>query len=286
MPEAQGVVPVAVFGAAGRMGRAIVRVLAESAGVRLAAAIENADSPWLDHDAAALGGVSSGASAGAASGAAGEAGAVRIKAEPPAAGVAAVWIDFSSPAATEERARAAADRGVALVVGTTGVDAAGKQALAAAALHVPVVFAPNTSVGITVLLRLVADAARLLGPGYDLEIVETHHRSKRDAPSGTALALARALAAATGRDLARDVRYARQGDIGPRTSSEIGIQSVRGGDVVGDHTVHFLGAGERIEITHRASSRDTFARGAVRAALWARGRDPGLYDMRDVLGLG
>jgi 4-hydroxy-tetrahydrodipicolinate reductase len=134
-------------------------------------------------------------------------------------------------------------------------------------------------------LQLVADAARLLGPGYDLEIVETHHRLKRDAPSGTALRLAEALAEATGRDLGRDARYARHGDVGPRSASEIGIQTLRGGDVVGDHTVFFLGLGERIELTHKASSRETFARGAVRAALWTAGRPPGLYDMRDVLGL-
>jgi 4-hydroxy-tetrahydrodipicolinate reductase len=196
-----------------------------------------------------------------------------------------VWIDFSSPAATAANAAAAAERGAALVVGTTGVDAQGKQALTAAAARVPVVFAPNTSVGITVLLQLVAEAARLLGPGYDMEIVEAHHRMKRDAPSGTALRLAEALAEATGRDLGREARYTRQGDVGPRTGTEIGIQTIRGGDVVGDHTVFFLGDGERIEVTHRASTRDTFARGAVRAALWTAGRAPGLYDMRDVLGL-
>jgi 4-hydroxy-tetrahydrodipicolinate reductase len=132
----------------------------------------------------------------------------------------------------------------------------------------------------------VADAARALGPAYDLEIVEAHHRAKRDAPSGTALRLAEALAEATGRDLARTARYARQGDVGPRTAEEIGIQTIRGGDVIGDHTVYFLGPGERVEITHRASNRDTFARGAVRAALWlAEQTKPGLYDMRDVLGL-
>ena len=171
------------------------------------------------------------------------------------------------------------------MVGTTGVHDAGKRALAEAAKRVPIVFAPNTSVGVTALLSLVANAARLLGPGYDIEIVETHHRHKRDAPSGTALRLGQALAEATGRALDRDGRFTRHGDVGPRTAAEIGIQTLRGGDVIGDHTVFFLGEGERIEITHRATSRDTFARGAVRAALWLRGRAPGLYDMRDVLGL-
>ncbi|HEY4187377.1 MAG TPA: 4-hydroxy-tetrahydrodipicolinate reductase [Polyangia bacterium] len=262
---------IAVLGAAGRMGGAIIRVLAGAADVALTAAVEHAQSPKLGLDAGTLAGI-------------GEAG-VPISAGPPAAGVASIWIDFSSPSATASTAAAAVAAGAALVVGTTGVTADGKQALAEAARSIPVVFAPNTSVGVTALLRLVADAARLLGPDYDLEIVETHHRMKRDAPSGTALRLAEALAEATGRDLAKDARYARQGDVGPRTQAEIGIQTLRGGDVIGDHTVFFFGQGERIEITHRASSRDTFARGAVRAAQWVRGRAPGLYDMRDVLGI-
>ena len=135
------------------------------------------------------------------------------------------------------------------------------------------------------MLKLIADAARALGPGYDLEIVEAHHRAKQDAPSGTALTLAETLATATGRKLASAGRYARHGDIGPRGATEIGVQTIRGGDVVGDHTVFFLGHGDRLEITHRATTRDTFAVGAVRAALWVAGREPGLHDMRAVLGL-
>jgi 4-hydroxy-tetrahydrodipicolinate reductase len=146
-------------------------------------------------------------------------------------------------------------------------------------------FSPNVSVGVNVMLKLIADAARTLGPAYDVEIVEIHHRHKRDAPSGTALRLAEAIAEASGRDLASTARYERHGDIGPRTDAEIGIQTLRGGDVAGDHTVFFLGQGDRIEITHRASSRDTFAHGAVRAALWLAGKPAGLFDMRDVLGL-
>jgi 4-hydroxy-tetrahydrodipicolinate reductase len=141
------------------------------------------------------------------------------------------------------------------------------------------------SMGVNVMLKLVADAARMLGPGYDIEIVETHHRAKRDAPSGTALRLGEAVAEATGRDLATTARFERHGDIGPRTQSEIGMQTLRGGDVFGDHTVFFFGQGDRVEITHRASSRDTFAHGAVRAALWLAGKPAGLFDMRDVLGL-
>jgi 4-hydroxy-tetrahydrodipicolinate reductase len=179
-------------------------------------------------------------------------------------------------------------------VGTTGLSAADRGELGAAARQIPIVFTPNMSVGVNMLLKLVADAARVLGPAYDIEIVETHHRVKRDAPSGTALRLAEALAEATGRDLGATARYDRHGDIGPRTNEEIGIQTLRGGDVIGDHTVHFLGIGDRVEITHRATSRDTFAIGAVRAALWVAGggangsgqrREPGVYDMRAVLGL-
>ena len=253
------------------MGRAIVRAIVDTPGAALAAAVDHPKSPFAGQDAGPVAG--------------GPATGVVISGRLPVPGAATVWIDFSTAAATAANATAAAEMGAALIMGTTGVDAAGREALAAAARVVPVVFAPNMSVGVNVLLRLVADAARLLGPDYDLEIVETHHRQKRDAPSGTALGLAQALAEVTGRDLERDARFARHGDIGPRTSNEIGIQTLRGGDVVGDHTVYFLGMGERIEIAHKASSRDTFARGAVRAALWTQGRAPGLYDMRDVLGL-
>jgi len=265
---------VAVLGAAGRMGGAIIRAITELPDLKLTAAVEHDKSDRLGQDAAQVAQVAGATGSG-----------VKIAAGVPAPGVAAVWIDFSSPEATARHAAAAAAAGAALVVGTTGVTEAGKEALAAAARAVPVVFAPNTSVGVTVLLRLCAEAARLLGPGFDLEIVETHHRRKRDAPSGTALRLAEAVAEATGRDLSKDARMVRQGDVGPRTSQEIGIQTLRGGDVVGDHTVFFLGDGERVEITHRASSRETFSRGALRAALWVVSQPPGLYDMRAVLGL-
>jgi 4-hydroxy-tetrahydrodipicolinate reductase len=196
-----------------------------------------------------------------------------------------VWIDFSVPAATVANVEAAAAAGAAMVVGTTGLSPADKERIAAAAKTIPVVLAPNMSVGLNVVLKLVADATRMLGAAYDIEIVETHHRAKRDAPSGTALRLAEAVADASGRDLASTARYERHGDIGPRTAAEIGIQTLRGGDVFGDHTVFFLGQGDRIEITHRASSRDTFAHGAIRAALWLAEKPAGLFDMRDVLGL-
>ncbi len=253
------------------MGRALVRAASETPNVLLAVAIERPEFPHLGADAAQLAGLPP---AG-----------MPLTSDLPARGAADVWVDFSVPAATVATVRAAAGRGAAMVVGTTGLSPTDKEMIAKEAESIPVVLASNMSVGINAMLHLVADAARILGSAYDLEIVETHHRAKRDAPSGTALALAEALAQATGRDLAKSARYARQGNIGPRTDAEIGIQALRGGDVVGDHTVFFLGRGDRIEITHRASSRDTFAEGAMRAALWLPGRPAGLYDMRDVLGL-
>jgi 4-hydroxy-tetrahydrodipicolinate reductase len=264
-------VQVAVLGAAGKMGRAVARVLADEPGGVLAVAVDRPGAVELGQDIGVLAGL---APAG-----------VMVRAELPGPGEAAVWIDFSAATAAATHAQAAADAGAGLVLGTTGLHAGDRERIGHAARRVPVVLSPNMSVGINLLLRLVSEAARALGPGYDIEIVETHHRQKRDAPSGTALRLAEAVAEATGRDLDKTARYARQGDVGPRTPQEIGLQTLRGGDVVGDHTVFFLGLGERIEITHRASSRETFARGAVRAALWLAGRTPGLHDMRDVLAL-
>jgi 4-hydroxy-tetrahydrodipicolinate reductase len=262
---------IAVFAAGGRVGKAIVRAVAEAKDATLVAAIERADFPYLAADAAQLAGLS--------------AAGVPITAERPGKGQADVWIDFSFPAVTLANLAAAKAAGAGMVIGTTGLSPADKDAIAAAAKTIPIVLAPNMSLGVNVMLKLVADAARLLGPGYDIEIVETHHRAKRDAPSGTALRLGEAAAEGAGRDFAAVARFERHGDIGPRTDAEIGMQTLRGGDVFGDHTVYFLGQGDRIEITHRASSRDTFAHGAVRAALWLAGRPSGLHDMRDVLGL-
>jgi len=264
-------VRIAVFGAGGKVGKAIVRAVAEAKGATLVAAVERADFPYLAADACQLAGLPPSG--------------VRVVDERPGEGAADVWIDFSAPAATVANVEAAAKAGAAMVVGTTGLLAADQETIAAAAQRIPIVLAPNMSVGVNVMLKLVADAARLLGPTYDIEIVETHHRAKRDAPSGTALRLGEAAAEGSGRDFAAAARYERRGDIGPRTTTEIGMQTLRGGDVVGDHTVFFLGMGDRIEITHRASSRDTFGQGAVRAALWLSGKPAGLFDMRDVLGL-
>jgi 4-hydroxy-tetrahydrodipicolinate reductase len=196
-----------------------------------------------------------------------------------------VVIDFTAPSASLQHASVCAARGVALVIGTTGFAAEQKNDLRAASRRIPLLLAPNMSVGVNVLFRLVAEAARVLGPAYEVEIVEMHHRMKRDAPSGTAVRLAEIAAEALGLGMEQSAVYARHGDTGPRKKGSIGVQSLRGGDVVGEHTVHFLADGERLELRHEATSRDNFARGAVRAARWIAGRKPGFYDMQDVLGL-
>jgi len=264
-------VRIAVIGAAGRMGRAIINVIAQTEGAALTAACEHEGSAALGQDAVALAGA--------------QMPAVAITVGPPPAGAADVWIDFSLPAGTVAHVEAAAEAGAGIVVGTTGLSAEQKSAIAETATRGRVVLAPNMSVGINVLLSLVAQATEILGAGYDIDIVEAHHRHKRDAPSGTALRLAEAVAQGRKRPLDEIACYSRHGDIGARPQGEVGVQTLRGGDVVGDHTVFFFGDGERVEITHRASSRATFAQGAVRAALWLPAQKPGLYDMRAVLGI-
>ena len=194
-------------------------------------------------------------------------------------------IEFSHHSVTPEVARTCAAEGKLLVIGTTGHDDAELKQIRAAASAIPLVFAPNFSVGVNALFWLTQKAAEILGPGFDLEVVEMHHRLKKDAPSGTARRLAEILASVRGLDYASDVRHGREGITGERTSREIGMHALRGGDVVGDHTVIFATQGERVELTHKASSRDTFAMGSLRAARWAWGRPAGLYDMQDVLGL-
>jgi 4-hydroxy-tetrahydrodipicolinate reductase len=194
-----------------------------------------------------------------------------------------VVIDFTSAEASVAHARQCAGRGVAMVVGSTGFTPELRAELATSAKSIPVVLAPNTSVGVNVVIRMAAELARVLGEGYDVEVLEAHHRMKKDAPSGTALKLAEVLAQALGRTQ-EDLTFERHGQIGARPRREIGVQTLRGGDVVGEHTVYFLGEGERIELTHRATHRDQFGLGALRAARWVTGRTPGLYDMADVLG--
>lgn len=196
-----------------------------------------------------------------------------------------VVIDFTSPAATIQNLRITSEKGKAAVIGTTGLSKEEIDAVRDMSVRIPVVLAPNMSVGVNLLLKVLGDVARVLGDDYDIEIMEAHHRLKKDAPSGTAIKMAQVIAEAVQRDLDEVGVYARKGIIGERSKKEIGIQTVRAGDIVGEHTVLFGGLGERIEITHKASSRDTFARGALRAAMWVAGRKPGLYDMQDVLGL-
>ena len=196
-----------------------------------------------------------------------------------------VVIDFSSHNATPGIASLCAEHKKALVIGTTGHSDEGRSRIQDFKSQIPIVLSSNFSTGVNTLFWLTQKAAELLGPGYDLEIVEVHHRLKRDAPSGTAQTLAEILAEARKQMLDKVARHGRVGLVGERTGTEIGIHSVRGGDVVGDHTVIFAGPGERLELTHKASSRDTFANGALRAAQWAVKQRPGLYDMRDVLGL-
>jgi len=264
---------VAIPGCAGRMGRALVQALAAADDMQLCGASEAGGSPTLGQDAGSVAGLTLGIP-------------VTADLETLLADAQGV-IDFTLPHVTADLCPRCAERGLPLVVGTTGLSAEQHAGLERAAERIPVVFAANMSVGVNVLLRLVEQAAALLGPGYDLEVVEAHHGRKVDAPSGTALALARALVAATEQQgpLEDRARHGRHGAVGARAPAEIGIHAVRGGDVVGEHTVFFLGEGERLELTHRASSRQTFARGALRALRWATGRPAGLYDMRDVLGL-
>lgn len=196
-----------------------------------------------------------------------------------------VIIDFTAPAATLSNVQLAVAQKKAMVIGTTGMEKDQIEHIRAAAQSIPIMFAPNFSVGVNLLLKVLQDVARVLGDEYDIEVIEAHHRLKKDAPSGTALKLAQVVADAVNRNLDEVGVYARKGIIGERTKKEIGIQTIRGGDIVGEHTVMFCGLGERVEITHKASSRDTFTRGALRAASWIVQQKPGLYDMQDVLGL-
>jgi 4-hydroxy-tetrahydrodipicolinate reductase len=254
-----------VAGACGRMGERVRAVLAEQSALRLAAALEAPGHPELGRELAP---------------------GVRLGADPVAALAAAdVAIVFANPEGSLALLRAAAEPGVPCVIGTTGFDAAERQELAVLAKRVPVVLAANFSVAVNVLFHLVRRAAALLGPGYDAEIVELHHAAKVDAPSGTALRLAEAVAEGRGEREAEGLVLAREGRTGPRRPGSIGVQALRGGDNPGEHTVLFLGGGERLELSHRSGTRDHFARGAVRAAAWVLGRPAGLYDMEDVLGL-
>lgn len=262
---------IALAGVSGRMGRTLIETVNADPDCSLHAAIDREGSPLLGQDAEAAWG-----------------GASRILVSAQAADVlpgAQALIDFTRPEATLAYLDACVAARVPMVIGTTGFDEAGVARIAAAARHIPVVFAPNMSVGVNLLMKLAELAAQVLDEAYDIEIIEAHHRHKVDAPSGTALGLGQTVARATGRDLAQCAVYGREGVTGERDPRTIGFATVRGGDIVGDHTLLFAGTGERIELTHKASSRATFAQGALRAAKWLQGRAPGLYDMRDVLNL-
>lgn len=263
---------IAVAGAGGRMGRALVRAVTEAEGLTLAAATEQPDSSLLGADAGELAGV-------------GRLGIeVGQELEPMLAGCE-VLIDFTTPAATLGHLELCRRAGKRMVIGTTGFTPDRRAAIEAAGAEIGIVCAPNMSVGVNLCLKLLDLAARVLGDQADIEIIEAHHRHKVDAPSGTAVRMGEVVARALGRDLEQVAVYGREGHTGPRERETIGFETIRAGDVVGEHTVWFATEGERVEIAHKASSRMTFAAGAARAARWIVGKQQGLYDMQDVLGL-
>ncbi|WP_207455769.1 4-hydroxy-tetrahydrodipicolinate reductase [Azospirillum sp. SYSU D00513] len=263
---------IGVVGCAGRMGQMLVREIAATPGCTLAGGTERVGGPALGRDIGELAGLD-------------PLGVTAIDDPALLFAEADAVIDFTSPAATERHAALAAQAQTVLVVGTTGLNPAQQASLVQAASHTPIIQSPNMSVGVNLLMALVEQVARTLGEDYDIDVLEMHHRHKVDAPSGTALGLGHAAAAGRGVALEDVWRKSRDGHTGPRPAGEIGFATLRGGDVIGDHTVMFAGDGERIELTHKASGRGIYAKGAVRAALWARDKTPGLYSMRDVLGL-
>jgi 4-hydroxy-tetrahydrodipicolinate reductase len=263
-------IKVAITGAGGRMGRALIEACTQADGMTLAAALDRPGSSSLGLDAGELAGV----------------GRLGVAVQPSPDGQPFdVMIDFTRPEATREFVSHCRQHGRRLVIGTTGFDEAGLKAIREAAKTIPIVFAPNMSVGVNLCFKLLETAARVLGDSTDIEIHEAHHRHKVDAPSGTALRMGEVIARTLGRDLKTDGIYSRHGTTGERPRGAIGFSVVRAGDIVGDHTVLFAGGGERVEIRHHAESRKTFATGALRAARWLTKQPPGLYDMQDVLGL-
>jgi 4-hydroxy-tetrahydrodipicolinate reductase len=264
---------IAVLGAGGRMGQALTTVLAHTPGCTIAGGIEAKGSPFVGRDIGEVAGL-------------GPVGiAITDDPLPVFAQVDGV-LDFTTPASTLAFAALSAQARVVHVIGTTGLTAADEAKIEAAARHATIVKAGNMSLGVNLLAALTARVAEALGPDFDIEILEMHHRHKRDAPSGTSLMLGAAAAEARGVSLKDRSVWTRDGETGPRRDGDIGFAALRGGDVVGEHRVIFAGPGERIELAHIATDRGIFARGAVKAALWARGRSPGLYSMQDVLGLG
>ena len=263
---------IAITGAAGRMGRALLEAGQNTDGIDVTAAIERAGSSVIGADAGEVAGIGSMALAIADD-------------LSQVTDVFDVFIDFTRPEVSLENIRICREAGRRMVIGTTGFDDAGKQAIADAAQDIAIVFAPNMSVGVNLCFKLLDLAARVMGDEVDIEVIEAHHRHKVDAPSGTALRMGEVVADALGRDLADCAVYGREGNTGERDRKTIGFETIRAGDIVGDHTVLFADIGERVEITHKASSRLTFANGAVRAAKWLMQHDSGLFDMQDVLEL-
>ncbi len=262
---------IAVAGASGRMGRMLIEAIAADPDATLAGALDIAGAPCIGSDAAAFSGQPAG---------------VTIESDL-AKGLAQAefLIDFTRPEGTLKHLEYCAAHGIKMIIGTTGFDEVGKAAISAAAKKTAIVFAPNMSVGVNVTMKLLELAAKSFSHGYDIEIIEAHHRHKVDAPSGTALKMGEVIADALGRDLKQVGVFAREGVTGERDPSSIGFATIRGGDIVGDHTVLFAGIGERIEITHKSSSRVTYAHGSLRAARFLRDQSSGLFDMQDVLGL-
>ena len=262
---------IAIVGASGRMGRTLIEAVCQSGDMVLAAALEQPGSVWLGKDAGELVGTPCG---------------VKITDDLEGAlKQADCLIDFTRPEGTLRHLECCRLLGVGMVIGTTGFDDAGKQAIRQAALDIPVVFAPNMAVGVNAVFRLLDVAARILKEGDDIEVIEAHHRHKVDAPSGTALRTGEVVAKALGRDLSGCAVYGREGHTGERPATQIGFATVRGGDIVGDHTVLFAGTDERIEISHKSASRMPYAQGSLRAARFMHGKTAGLFDMQDVLGL-
>lgn len=263
---------IAVVGASGRMGQCLVKAAAESGQSQLAVAVSRPGSTALGQDAGALAGI----------------GVLGVEVTDNLAAATEhfdVLIDFTRPESTMQYLETCRQAGKGIIIGTTGFSEPEKAEITAAAQDIPVVYAPNMSVGVNLSLKLLELAAKVMGEYTDIEIVEAHHRHKIDAPSGTALRMGEVVANALGRDLNDCAIYGREGFTGERERRTIGFSTIRAGDIVGEHTVMFADEGERLEITHKASSRMTFANGAVRAALWLNGKVPGLYDMQDVLGL-
>lgn len=264
-------VKLAIAGSSGRMGRMLIEAALQTPETELVAALDRADSVWIGRDAGEFNGVETG---------------VRISADVDAAFVLAdCLIDFTRPEATLVHLAAAQRAGKAVVIGTTGFKAEEKAHVAEAAKTIPIVFAPNMAIGVNAVFKLLEVAAKILSSGYDVEVYEAHHRFKVDAPSGTALRMGEVVAQGLGRDLKDCAVYGREGVTGERDPQTIGFATVRGGDIVGDHTVTFAALGERVEISHKAGSRMPYATGSMRAALFLRGKQNGLFDMQDVLGL-